>query len=311
MTKRGIQDGVQIYFCKDCKKRFRNKRREDGIITRLIWIDYVFHKQTLRELTKIYSLDKKTVYSHILKYTIKEKKHNPRAIRLLVDALYFGDRKEKTTWCVVVFRDDITKENLWWTFTDTETTSVYVQGKYFLEEKGYTILSVTGDVFSAIRQAFLGIPYQMCHVHMERLVIRGTTRNPLLLPGQVLLALARSIFDTNQVTFTTRLNEFTSMYRDFLNEKTTSVVTGQTWYVHDGLRSAYVSIKNFLPYLFTYEKDIQIPRNTNSLEGHFAHIRDVVNIHRGASRSLKEKMLHTILLASTISPKDEELGDIL
>lgn len=248
---------------------------------------------------------------HILKYTIKEKAHNPRPVRLLVDALYFGDRNEKTAWCVIVFRDDITKENLWWMFTDTETTSVYVQGKYFLEEKGYTIISVTGDGFSAIRQAFLGIPYQMCQVHMERLVIRGITRNPLLLPGQVLLALTRSIFETDRETFTSRLNEFTFMYRDFLNEKATSLVTGQTWYVHDGLRSAYVSIKNFLPYLFTHEKDNQIPRTTNSLEGHFAHIRDVVNIHRGASRSLKEKMLHTILLASTISPKDEELDEIL
>ncbi len=262
-------------------------------------------------MVKIYDLDKKTIYSHILKYTIKEKIHKPRIVRLLVDALYFGDRNEKTTWCVIVFRDDITKENLWWTFTDTETTSAHLQGKYFLEEKGYIILSVTGDGFSAIRQAFLGIPYQMCQVHMERLVIRGTTRNPLLLPGQVLLALTRSIFETDQTTFTVRLNEFTFMYRDFLNEKATSVVTGQTWYVHDGLRSAYVSVKNFLPYLFTHEKDSQIPRTTNSLEGHFAHIRDVVNIHRGASRSLKEKILHTILLASTISPKDEELCEIL
>lgn len=225
--------------------------------------------------------------------------------------MYFGDRKEKTTWCVVVFRDDVTKENLWWTFTDTETTFVYLLGKLFLEEKGYIILSVTGDGFSAIRQAFLGISYQMCHVHMERLVIRGTTRNPLLLQGQVLLALVRSIFDTNKEIFVSRLNEYTFMYRDFLNEKAISNVTGQSWYVHDDLRRSYISIKNFLPYLFTYEKDKGIPRTTNSLEGHFAHIRDVVNIHRGASKSLKEKILHTILLASTIAPKDEELDEIL
>lgn len=210
-----------------------------------------------------------------------------------------------------MFRDDITKENLWWTFTDTETTSVYLQGKLFLEEKGYTILSVTGDGFSAIRQAFLGIPYQMCHVHMERLVIRGTTRNPLLLQGQVLLALTRSIFDTRKEIFVSRLNEYTFMYLNFLNERAFNIVTGIPWYVHDDLRRAYLSIKNFLPYLFTYEKDNEIPRTTNSLEGHFAHIRDVVNIHRGTSRVLKEKILHTILLASTIAPKDEELDEIL
>lgn len=151
----------------------------------------------------------------------------------------------------------------------------------------------------------------MCHVHMERLVIRGTTRNPLLLQGQVLLALTRSIFDTRKEIFVSRLNEYTFMYLDFLNERAFNIVTGIPWYVHDDLRRAYLSIKNFLPYLFTYEKDNGIPRTTNSLEGHFAHIRDVVNIHRGTSRSLKEKILHTILLASTISPKDEKLDDIL
>jgi hypothetical protein len=186
-----------------------------------------------------------------------------------------------------------------------------LQGKYFLEEKGYTILSVTGDGFSAIRQAFLGIPYQMCLVHMERIVIRGTTRNPLLLQGQVLLALTRSLFDTNRETFTQRLNEYTFMYRDFLNEKAISLVTGKPWFVHDDLRRAYLSIKNFLPYLFTYEKNRNIPVTTNSIEGHFAHIRDIVNIHRGASKILKEKMLHTILLASTIAPNDEDLKDFV
>lgn len=212
---------------------------------------------------------------------------------------------------MIVFRDSITKENLWWTFTDTETTSVYLQGKYFLEEKGYIILSVTGDGFSAIRQAFLGISYQMCLVHMERIVIRGTTRNPLLLQGKVLLALTRSLFETDRETFTSRLNEYTFMYRDFLNERGISELTGRPWYIHESLRSSYISIKNFLPYLFTYEKDIDTPTTTNSIEGHFAHIRDVVNIHRGASRTLKEKIIHTILLASTIAPNNEDLRNII
>lgn len=232
-------------------------------------------------------------------------------MRLLVDALYFGGRNEDTAWCAIVFRDSVTKENLWWMFCDHETTSVYLLGRRFLEEKGYVILSVTGDGFSGIRQAFSGILYQMCHIHMDRLVMHGTTMNPILLQGKVLLAMSKSLFDTDGETFTRRLHDYTNMYRDFLNEKATNLTTGQTWFVHDGLRSAYMSLGNFLPYLFTYEKDRAIPKDTNSIEGHFGHIRDIVNIHRGASRSLKEKILHTILLASTIAPKDEELDKIV
>ena len=68
--------------------------------------------------------------------------------------------------CAVCFRDPKRKENLWWTFCKTETTSVYLEGKIYLEQLGYTILSVTGDGFGGLRQAFFGIPFQMCHVHI-------------------------------------------------------------------------------------------------------------------------------------------------
>ena len=100
-------------------------------------------------------------------------------------------------------------------------------------------------------------------------------------------------------------------YSDFLNEKAFSELTGESWYVHEDLRRAVFSLNRFIPYLFTYKKYQNIPPTTNSLEGHFAHIRDVVNVHRGASKQLKQKIIHTILLASTIAPSDEILKEII
>ena len=102
----------------------------------------------------------------------------------MVDALYFGERKEDTSWCVVCFRDPKKKENLWWSFGKTETTGIYLQGRVYLENLGYTILSVTGDGFGGLRTAFSDIPLQMCHVHMERIVVKGTTRKPILEAGR-------------------------------------------------------------------------------------------------------------------------------
>jgi len=90
-----------------------------------------------------------------------------------------------------------------------------------LEALGYTILSVTGDGFGGIKTAFSGIPYQMCHVHMERIIIRGTTLNPQTEAGRVLLFMVRTLFqniDSN--TFSERLDKYVEIYRDFLNEKT-------------------------------------------------------------------------------------------
>ena len=312
VVKRGqTNQGKQLFWCKNCGHRFTSSKHQKKIETKHLWIDFVFHKQTIRELSKTYESNKKTIYSYLLSYITKEKKHKPRRIHLLVDALYFGDRKEKTTWCVIVFRDHDTKENVWWTFRDTEREFAYRDGRLQLEQLGYIILSITGDGFGGLREAFSGIPYQMCLVHMERLVIKGTTRNPKLEQGQILLLLIRSIFTTEQNIFINRLKLYIEKYSDFLNEKAFSELTGESWYVHEDLRRAVFSLNRFIPYLFTYKKYQNIPPTTNSLEGHFAHIRDVVNVHRGASKQLKQKIIHTILLASTIAPSDEILKEII
>jgi hypothetical protein len=169
-----------------------------------LWERYVFGKQTVRELAKHFNKDRRTTKSLLEKYTPKQKQHHPRLVHLIVDATYFGERKEETCWCVVVARDMYKKEDLWWSFTKTETASVYRQMREELEALGYIIISVTGDGFGGIRTAFSGIYFQMCQVHMERLVIKGTTRNPKLEAGAVLLALVRNLHDTDSNTFQRR-----------------------------------------------------------------------------------------------------------
>lgn len=297
---------MQKYFCKDCKRYFNSKSNTKDTSIKEIWLDFVFHKQTIRELTIKYSLDKKTIYKYLNQYTNKEKIHRPREVRLLVDALYFGNRKQQTSWCVVVFRDAITKENIWWEFTNQETGSVYFKGKLKLKELGYKILSCTADGLPLIRRAFIDIPFQMCLVHMERIIVRGTTRKPKLEAAKVLFALSKLIHIITQQDFNIYMNKYTLKYFHFLNEKTTNQYTGETWYTHEELRKAFLSLQSLQEYLFTYLKDDNIPRTTNSIEGHFAHIRDLVNIHRGSSRKLKEKIIQTILIASTIAPTEQE-----
>lgn len=256
-------------------------------------------------------MDKRTLKDHTDIYVAPEKSHVPRHVNIIADALYFGERKEETSWCVVVLRDPKRKENLWWDFVHTETTGVYLRGKQSLEEKGYTIRSVTGDGFAGIRHAFAGIPFQMCHVHMERLVIRGTTRKPQLEAGKVLFALIRTIHYTDEATFRRYFEKYIEKYREFLNEKTINEFTGGTFFTHEPLRAAVLSLARFLPYLFTFAAHKDISKTSNSLEGHFAHIRDVVEVHRGLPRKQKERILHSILLASTVAPTAGKLRHVL
>lgn len=298
---------MQRYRCRDCDTLFQNERRPSDKLVKDFWNGYVFGKQTLREMGK----DKRTIRKMFDRYTPPVKVHQPRPIHLVVDATYFGERLEETSWCMAVLRDPRAKENLLWEFAKTETTSLYLRLKEQLLTHGYSIRSVTADGFSGIPSAFSGIPYQMCHVHMERLVTRGTTRHPQTEAGVVLLALVRSLHTTNSQTFYQRLEAYIEKYRDFLNEKTTNPLTGEQYWTHKELRAAVMSLIRYKPYLFTFEQNKKIPKTTNSLEGHFSHINQVIAIHRGLSRPQKQKILTTILLASTIAPTKGKLSHIL
>ena len=302
---------MQTWKCNDCGRRFRNERREKTSLEKEIWNEYVFEKQTLRELQQKHKKDKRTLKNILNQYKAPKKTHEPRCVNLVVDALYFGERTEDTSWCAVCFRDPKRKENLWWSFTKTETTGIYLQGRLYLENLGYTILSVTGDGFGGLRTVFSDIPLQMCHVHMERLVVKGTTRKPILEAGQALLALIKTLHYSDEKIFKNYFKKYVEKYQAFLNERTMNLITGEKSLTHEPLHRATLSLMRFLPYLFTFETNKDIPKTTNSLEGHFSHIRDIIGVHRGLSRSHLEKVLNSIFLASTIAPTEKKLKHIL
>jgi hypothetical protein len=86
-------------------------------------------------------------------------------------------------------------------------------------------------------------------------------------------------------------------WSSFLKERTVDLVTGRWHYTHKRLRSAYRSLRLNLPCLFTYEKypELNIPNTTNSLDGCFAYLKELVRVHRGSRRDLKDKIIEEIL----------------
>jgi len=258
-------------------------------------------------LVEEYHLDKRKIHSLLEKYVLPIKAHVPRALFVVVDATYFRKRKNTESWCAVVFRDPIAKENLWYGFGEVETHNLYLQGRIYLESLGYVILGVTGDGFSCIRKTFNDIPFQMCLVHMERIVIRKITRNPKTEAGIVFLALVKTLGKCSSLIFKERFKKYIEKYRDFLNEKSFNPESGKPDWTHRELRSAVQSVQIFLPYLFSYEMTKELSQTTNSLEGHFSHVKDIVRIHRGISNSLLRKVLSSIFLVSTIAPKSRKV----
>jgi hypothetical protein len=302
VIRKGKQKNKQRWFCKECKLKFQANRKPLPNKEE-VFCYFTFNKQTLNELNEVYHIGTRRIQKLLDEYVFPNKIHSPRIVYLVVDATYFGKRNSKNSFCLIVFRDPKFKENLWWKFCDVEKQGYYMEGKLYLERLGYVIKSATGDGLSLIRAVFRDIPFQMCHIHMERIITRGTTKNPLTEAGVVLLSLVKTLPYTKKDKFGERLQNYTERYFNFLNEKAISELTGKTWFVHEDLRRAYISMCNLLPYLFTFKRDINISRTTNSLEGHFSMIKVKVATHHGLSLKRKRRIIEKMLLNSSATLK--------
>lgn len=292
--KKGKRNGHQRWQCKACKKKFQANKKVLPDKEELFCL-YVFNKQTLTELSQRYYLKTKTIQAMFDEINIPIKKHNPRAISLVVDTTFFEG------FAVVVFRDQKTRENLWWKFTDKESLEYYTEGKRFLEKLGYTFSSVAGDGLPGLPSVFLGIPFQYCHFHAKKNITRYLTRNPQLEPGIELKFIMDNLGFYDQATFIGLLEEWELRHSYFLKERTFH--PGGSWsYTHGRLRSAIRSMKRMSSLLFTYQKyTFFIPKTTNTLEGFFTHLKIRVKAHRGISLKRKQKVIELILLNSSSS----------
>lgn len=268
------------------------------------WDKYVFGKQTLRELSEQSRRTKLSIKKSFEKVELASKKHKPRKINLIVDSTFFG-KKETEQWGVVVFRDAKEKENLWWKFIEEEKLSFYQEGKTFLLEQGYQIISVTCDGYRGLTNIFREYPVQFCHFHQKQIIRRYVTKHPRLQAGIEFKEVVEMLGEIPSYEFSAYVSAYIDHHRDFLNEKTTDPGTGRETHTHQRLRSAIRSLQMNFTELFTYENHqrLRIPTTTNSLESHFSHIKDIVRVHRGLKRKMKEKLIETILLNSSIVKK--------
>jgi hypothetical protein len=190
------------------------------------------------------------------------------------------------------------KTNIYIQEVQTESVDTYKQGKIDLEQRGYIIQAIVLDGRPGVRQLFFDVPIQMCHFHQKQIITRYLTNNPKLEAGIELKKITATLCKTKEQDFTSVLNDWNQKWSSFLKERTIDSFTGRWFYTHKRLRSAYRSLKTNLPYLFTYQKypELNIPNTTNSLDGCFAYLKELVRVHRGANKTLKRKIISEILL---------------
>ena len=189
------------------------------------------------------------------------------------------------------------KRNLYWKEVQAETPSEYLLARQKLERQGFIIQGAVIDGKRGVISVFEDIPVQMCQFHQIAIVRRYVTSRPRLEAGKELRAITLALPVLTYVSFRELLDEWHSKWGQFLKERTYSENSRHWSYTHKRIRSAYRSLRTNLPYLFTYQKysNLKMPNTTNSLDGYFSRIKELLNVHRGFTTKRRYKIIQEIL----------------
>ena len=219
----------------------------------------------------------------------------PQSIVCAFDATHIGED------ILLVARVPLLKANLGWAWIVSETKEAYAGLRTFVESKGFTLVGVVLDGRTGIPRGFSDMPVQICQFHQLKTIKKKLTLRPETEAGQELLSLTFSLAKSNEETFSRQLAAWFQTYESFMNEKTYILGTRRWRYTHRRVRSAYLSLKRNLPFLFTYQKypELNIPNTTNSLDGFWSRVKNLLSAHRGKSRERMRKMVTEILRKQT------------
>jgi len=258
-----------------------------------LWNEYIWQKQTYRELSKKYQKSIPWIRERLKSYHPEQQVLMPRPIVLIVDGFFFGRGIG-----IMLFRAENLRKNIHWFSIGYETIADYLIGIDYLERNGWQIRAVVCDGRKGVKDALLSrYPLQMCQFHQLAIITRHLTRHPILPASIELRVLSLSLTQTNEVTFREKLDIWHLKWENFLKEKTVNIETKRWFYTHRRLRAAYRSLKTNLLFLFTYQKypEFNIPNTANSLEGSISHLRDKLRAHRGLKLTQRIKITGELL----------------
>jgi len=294
VKRNGKRHGKQTYQCLTCLKFFQNKKR---IIQKVhkVWNLYTKKRQIVADVAEQVHVSSRSVYR-----LLDKKKRDYYVLppfgshlMLVLDCTYF-----KRTCAYFVARNWYTHSNFYFKRIEYETIACYVDFVWQLARKGYVIDGVVVDgrrgIFQALSSSF---PVQMCQFHQQQIIKRYLTQNPLTEAGQELKSIGEELTTVDRQWFEVLLTVWYFKYESFIKEKTIHPITGKWHYTHKRVRSAYRSLKNNTPYLFTYQTVKNMPNTTNTLDGYFSYLKNAVSVHRGLKLRRKTKVIESLIVS--------------
>ena len=85
-------------------------------------------------------------------------------------------------------------------------------------------------------------------------------------------------------------------WKDFINEGAKGA-DGKMHYVHKNTRSAYLSLKRNIPWLWTFYDfpELQMPNTNNELEALNSALKANLNLHKGISKERRKVIIQDFL----------------
>lgn len=249
--------------------------------------DYVEHKMTLSELSVKYSKSVSTIQRKLRQMhhvrIISKHKH----VVIQMDTTYWG-----RNYGLMVIKDALRNKILWHKYVKHETIADYMEGVEWLEKNGFTIYGIVCDGLRGLFSALSKYPVQMCQVHQQRIIRTYLTQNPELEASQELLSLSKTLTKSDKEDFQSAFDAWHKKWKAFLDERSIEA-SGKTHYTHKTLRSAYLSLRRNMPWLWTFydNPNLGIPNTNNALEGTFTDIKSKLRAHSGIRKINRDKFL--------------------
>jgi hypothetical protein len=285
VSKNGFHNGSQRSKCANCGRRFVGGERLNATT---IWQEYTEGKQTYAQLASKYGCCIKTIQRKIGGIKPVGESSFSEFANVLMDTTYFGRNLG-----VMVFKNSLDGKILYKQYVKQETNALYLQGIKEISRRGIKIQAIICDGRKGLFELFgADIPVQMCNFHQVAIVRRYLTKKPKMQASKELWEQTLLLVHTDKESFVGGLVAWHTKWQVFLNERKKDE-KGKKRYVHRRLRSAYNSLKNNLPWLFTWYDNIalKIPNTTNAIDGHFADLKNKLRNHNGLSVTRKKKFI--------------------
>jgi len=185
----------------------------------------------------------------------------------------------------MAIKDTFRNKILWYKFVNNETIADYMEGIAWLREHGFRIYGIVCDGIRGLFMALYPYPVQMCQFHQMMIVRRYLTNRPELPAAQELLDLTKRITYLDKASFIAELDLWQERWSEFLKERTCDR-NGRSTYTHPRVRSAYLSLRGNMKWLWTFEKHehLHIPKTNNAIEETFTDLKTKSRVYSGISK---------------------------